>query len=90
MKNEIFFDKENLLAVLKGKEIKFTKKEFLILKFLYDNHEKTFTREEIIAKIFPEYDAFDRTIDAFIKLIRKKIGSERIKTIYKKGYQYIK
>lgn len=90
MKNEIVFDKDRLFISLNGKEIKLTKKEFVILKFLYDNQDKTFTREQIIEKIFPEYDAFDRTIDAFIKLIRKKIGSERIKTIYKRGYQYIK
>lgn len=76
-----------------GEEIFLTKNEFQIIKTLFSNPNKTFTREEIIEITFGfDYDAYDRAIDTHIKNIRQKIEDnpkkpDYIKTIYGMGYK---
>ncbi|MDY3005502.1 response regulator transcription factor [Anaerococcus sp. AGMB00486] len=76
-----------------GKEIFLTKNEFQIIKTLFSNPNKIFTREEIIELTFGyDYDAYDRAIDTHIKNIRQKIEDNPkkptyIKTIYGMGYK---
>lgn len=76
-----------------GKEISLTKNEFQIVKTLFSNPNKIFTREEIIEITFGfDYDAYDRAIDTHIKNIRQKIEDNPkkpsyIKTIYGMGYK---
>ena len=75
------------------KEIFLTKNEFQIVKTLFSNPNKIFTREEIIEITFGfDYDAYDRAIDTHIKNIRQKIEDNPkkpayIKTIYGMGYK---
>ncbi|MCI5839661.1 MAG: response regulator transcription factor [Peptoniphilaceae bacterium] len=76
-----------------GIEINLTKNEFLIMKTLFSNPNKIFTREEIIELTFGyDYEAFDRAIDTHIKNIRQKVednpkNPQYIKTIYGMGYK---
>lgn len=76
-----------------GKEVNLTKNEFQIIKTLFSNPNKIFTREEIIEITFGyDYDAYDRAIDTHIKNIRQKIEDNPkkpvyIKTIYGMGYK---
>ena len=76
-----------------GVEIYLTKNEFSILKTLFSNPNKIYTRDEIIEITFGyDYDAYDRAIDTHIKNIRQKIEDSPkkpmyIKTIYGMGYK---
>lgn len=76
-----------------GKEIFLTKNEFQILKTIFSNPNKVYSRDEIIELTFGlEYDAYDRAIDTHIKNIRSKIEDNPkkpmyIKTIYGMGYK---
>lgn len=76
-----------------GEEVFLTKNEFQIIKTLFSNPNKIFTREEIIELTFGyDYDAYDRAIDTHIKNIRQKIEDDPkkpayIKTIYGMGYK---
>lgn len=76
-----------------GVEVFLTKNEFQIIKTLFSNPNKIFTREEIIELTFGlDYDAYDRAIDTHIKNIRQKIEDnpkkpQYIKTIYGMGYK---
>jgi len=50
---------------------------------------RVFTRDELIAVAFDdEFDGYDRVIDTHIKNLRKKIGSDCIKTVHGLGYQW--
>lgn len=74
-------------------EITLTNNEFKIIKTLFSNPQKIFTRDEIIEIAFGiNYDAYDRAIDTHIKNIRQKIEDQPkspkyIKTIYGVGYK---
>ena len=76
-----------------GNEILITKNEFQIIKTLFTNPNKIYSRDEIIEQTFGyDYDAYDRAIDTHIKNIRSKIEDNPkkpmyIKTIYGMGYK---
>lgn len=73
---------------IKGKDIKLSKKEFLIFTTLIKNPENTFSREALNTLDCPGYVVTNRTIDTLVKHIRTKFGdSSVIETISKKGYK---
>ncbi len=77
----------------RGEEVVLTKNEFQILRTIFSNPHKIFTREEIIEIAFGiDYDAYDRAIDTHIKNIRQKLEDEPkqpkyIRTVYGMGYK---
>ena len=79
----------NKQVVLEGEEIRFTKKEFEILKLFIENKNRLFTREELLARVWKE-EAFvlNRTIDVNITRIRKKIGPYEKNIVTKLGLGY--
>jgi DNA-binding response OmpR family regulator len=77
-----------------GKEIPFTAKEFKIIFAMATKPGTVFSREKIMDEIYTEYDdvVFDRTIDVYIKNIRKKLGDNPknpryIESVYGAGYR---
>jgi len=79
----------NKQVILEGEEIRFTKKEFEILKLLIENKNRLFTREELLARVWNE-EAFvlSRTVDVNITRIRKKIGCYDKNIVTKLGLGY--
>ena len=89
----IEIDPERVEIRKDGKPITVTKSEFLIFSTLASKPIRTWSREEIIrSALGDDYEGFDRTIDTYIKNLRKKLaepGHENgwIKTIYGFGYR---
>ncbi|MFE6078565.1 response regulator transcription factor [Paenibacillus sp. NPDC057886] len=78
-----------------GTEIEVTHIEFEIMKELYRNPGKVFTRNELMDRIKGSERAYlDRTIDVHISSLRKKIepnpkNPRYIKTVWGTGYKYV-
>jgi len=71
-------------VVLKGVEVNLTKNEFNILLTLASQPGRIFTRDQLIDQALgPDFDGFDRTVDAHVSNLRKKLGEER------GGHKYI-
>ena len=91
----IEIDPERVEIRKDGKPITVTKSEFLIFSTLASRPIRTWSREEIIrSALGDDYDGFDRTIDTYVKNLRKKLaepGHENgwIKTIYGFGYRFV-
>ena len=90
----ISYDKLNMnltnkQVLLGNDEIKFTKKEFEILKLFIENKNRLFSREELLSRVWSE-EAFvlNRTIDVNITRIRKKIGPYEKNIVTKLGLGY--
>ena len=74
-----------------GKEVPITKNEFLILSCMAKRQEKTWSRDELITyALGDDFDGFERSVDSYIKNIRKKLNDPEhdfIKTVYGFGYK---
>lgn len=84
------------LKVFKGdKEIKLAHKEFELLKFLAQNPDTIFSKEELIMKIWgDDHESDSATVVVHINRIREKIGDDGknphiIETVRKAGYRLI-
>ncbi|NMH70549.1 response regulator transcription factor [Bacillus sp. RO3] len=79
---------------LDGKEISFTPRDLSLLLFLAEHPNQTFTREQLIEKVWGiDYEGSDRAVDLAIKRIRKSLGGwasdqGEIKTLRGLGYQF--
>ncbi|MCL4159336.1 UNVERIFIED_CONTAM: hypothetical protein GTU68_057904 [Idotea baltica] len=86
---DLSIDKEQVVVMIKDKEINLAKKEFELIDLLSSKPGKVFTRAEIFDKVWG-YDLIvgERTIDVHIRKIREKIGDHYIKTVKGMGYKF--
>ncbi len=76
------------------KKLNMTPTEFRLLAMLMREPGRTFTREQIIDEVFGyDFDGFDRTVDAHVTNVRRKIESNPRKpryvhTVYGVGYRF--
>ena len=83
-----YVDLNKRCAKENDKEIKLTTLEFDLLLLLLNNKNITFSREEILKKIWGEdYFGSDRAVDDLIRRVRKKMPKLNISTIYGYGYR---
>lgn len=74
---------------LDGQEVKLTRREFDLLWFLVRLQGRVANREQILDGVWglaSEVDA--RTVDAHVRTLRKKLGSEVIQTVPGVGYAF--
>ncbi len=90
---KITIDKNTRSVIRENSPIELTKTEFDILVTLMESPEQVFTRDQIIDKVLGyTYEGFERTIDAHVRNIRKKIepnanNPDYIKTVFGVGYK---
>ncbi len=90
---DIQIDNDKLTVSKNGKEVPLTKNEFMILSKMASRPEKTWTRDELINYALGYgYEGFERSIDSYIKNIRKKLADPQhengyIKTVHGFGYR---
>lgn len=66
-----------------------TKRELLILKLFRDNTGKYFSRDEILAAVWPDDTCVgERSVDVHIARLRKKLGAEGSRIVNKTGIGY--
>lgn len=85
----ISLDVNNYELTIDNENIKVTKTEFLLLKYMIENKDEVILREKVMKEIM-WYDnyLFDRTIDTHVKNLRKKLwDSMNIETIRWIGYK---
>ena len=71
-----------------GKRVNFTKMEYELLKLLAENPRQTFSRENLLDKVWG-YENFPttRTVDTHVLQIRQKTSDDVIETIRGLGYR---
>lgn len=71
-------------------EITLSPKEFGLLEYLLQHHDRIINRDELLSHIWDENaDPLSNIIDVHIRYLRKKIGQNLIKTYRGKGYQIV-
>lgn len=83
---EIYLDQRKVLR--NGEEVELTCKEFDLLRILVENKGYALSRERLLEVVWGyDFDGNTRTVDMHIQRLRSKLGTDKIKTIYKFGYR---
>ena len=88
---ELFLDDDTHEFQIHNKPVKLTKNEFRLMKLLIKKPGKTFSREEIVNKVWEtNMEISDRAVDVAISRLRKLLvdnNSDRLETIRGVGYR---
>jgi DNA-binding response OmpR family regulator len=94
-RGELVLDPEKRKVTLRGRTVPLTPHEFNLLRTLMMAPGKVFTREELLARLYPQEDiaVIERVVDVHIGKLRQKIEKEPtnpryILTIRGVGYQF--
>lgn len=88
--NDYTINLEKRMVLLNNKEIILTTLEFDLLNMFLQNKGKSFSRDEILSKVWGEnYYGTDRVVDDLIRRLRKKMPDLNINTIYGYGYRLV-
>lgn len=88
-------DFNSYVGTVEGKEVKMSHKEVEILHFLWDNKNKTVSRDDLLDEVWGmEYQPTSRTIDNFVLKLRQKIEDDPnhakiILTVHGVGYKLL-
>ncbi|HSY50733.1 MAG TPA: response regulator transcription factor [Thermoanaerobaculia bacterium] len=86
---ELRIDEKAFRVYHLGQEVKLAKKEMELLLLLVRNRGTVISRDRILGEVWQMSDDVEtRTVDAHIRNLRKKIGTERITTVVGFGYRY--
>jgi two-component system response regulator BaeR len=86
-------DVERMEASINGYKLKLTPVEFRLLKHLFTNPYRVYSRAQLLDYLYDDRrDVTDRTVDSHIKNLRRKLQSvvpesDFIKSIYGMGYK---
>jgi DNA-binding response OmpR family regulator len=91
----VHVDFEKYCATRRGRELKFTQKEFELLRYLISHRGEKVTREDMLNHIWG-YDAYPttRTVDNHILKLRQKLepvpsSPKYILSVYGEGYRFV-
>jgi len=91
---DIALDQTNRRVEVGGKAISLTPTEFRLLAMFMREPGCAFTRDQIIDRAFGyDFDGFDRTVDAHVSNLRRKLGVDSeswhyIQAVYGVGYRF--
>jgi len=93
-RGDLVVDLRKRAVFLAGRRVHLTPTEFRILALLAREPGRAFTRDEILDRAFGDhFEGFDRTVDAHISNLRRKLGDDPrspryIQTVYGVGYRF--
>lgn len=85
-------DPKTRRALLHGKSLQLTRREFDLLLFLMQHPDRVWTRESLLDRVWgPDYEGDHRTVDLHIRRLRSKVESDPgdpryIRTVWGVGY----
>lgn len=89
---DLEIDSEKHLVKAAGKLVELTAKEFTLLRYLAENQERVFSREQLLDSVWGVEVAIEtRTVDVHVRRLREKLGKagRRVKTLRGVGYKFV-
>ncbi len=85
---ELTIDEAERVALLDGERVELTAQEYALLLALMENPDMPISREQLLRKAWGYQSMGEtRTVDVHVQRLRKKLGVDRIETVYKCGYR---
>jgi len=79
------------IVTIDGREIHLTGREFDLLHFLLTHPNRVFSRAELLRQVWDyDFEGYDRTVDAHVARLRRKLGppGDWIETAWGIGYKF--
>jgi two-component system phosphate regulon response regulator PhoB len=79
------------IVTVDGREVRLTGREFDLLHFLLSHPNRVFSRSELLRQVWDyDFEGYDRTVDAHVARLRRKLGppGEWIETAWGVGYKF--
>jgi len=92
--DDLIIDLKRHEVRVRGKRVALTPAEFKLLEVFIKAPDRVFTRQELVERAFGwNYEGLDRTIDAHVMNLRRKIERDRLQpsfilTVYGVGYKF--
>jgi hypothetical protein len=76
--------------VLDGRSVPLTRLEFGVMEYLSSNQDRVVTREELLREVWKQPFGGSNVVDAVIRALRRKLGSEdaAVETVKGHGYRF--
>ncbi len=72
-----------------GDEVRLSGREYTVLEFLALNAGGYYTRDALLEHVWPGDSSIDpRTVDTYIRYLRRKLGDDAIETVRNLGYRF--
>lgn len=85
---EITLDLRTRRAVLGGRLVDLTAREFTMLETLMRHSGQVLSREQLLAHVWGyDYDPGSNVVEVYIRYLRRKLGSDAIETVRGMGYR---
>lgn len=95
-KGDLRLDQNKMLVELEGEAVPLSSMEFKLLFFLASHAGRVYTRDQLLSEVYESSHnlVYDRTIDAHVKNIRKKLKEDSknprfIASVFGVGYKFI-
>jgi len=76
-------------AVWQGEEVALSGREYALLEFFALNSEGYYPRERLLEHVWSGESSIDpRTVDTYIRYLRRKLGDDAIETVRGLGYRF--
>lgn len=85
----ISFDDLKSTVTIKNTTIKLQNKEYLVLRYIANNHHRFVSREELMSNIWNAPEVNSTTLDTHMSVLRKKLGIFGELVITKRGQGYL-
>jgi DNA-binding response OmpR family regulator len=87
---EMTIDPARCEVMIAGEQVALTATEFRLLMSMARAPGRVFSRDELARMAMGEdFEGLDRTVDAHIKNLRRKLGPEAIATVFGIGYKFV-
>ena len=87
---DMIIDLDSQTVEQNGQSVEVIGKEYLLLKYLVENHGKVVSKERLEALLFGWQDEIEsNSLEVHIHNLRKKFGKEKIKTLRNQGYVWL-
>lgn len=86
----LIVDPDARTATVRGREVHLTQREFDLLHFLLSHPGRVFSRADLLRQVWDyDFEGYDRTVDAHVARLRKKLGAPGawIETAWGSGYK---
>ena len=78
-------------ANVDGKDVELSSREFALLEYFMNHPDQVLSRIQLLDAVWRyDFDPGSNVVDVYVRYLRKKIGADRLVTVYRMGYRLVK